>query len=127
MVQLVLGQSYLFAQQASGYYIRKRKNYILEEADVCCCRKISPPCWKLVWCSMQLVLIKFNKVVHGSLNSVHWSQITELASDLDLVDLRAPVINYLKGLSQLRDRKIRREALKCTLLKDELYRRTIEV
>jgi hypothetical protein len=52
----------------------------------------------LVWCNVQLVLIKFNKVVHGILNSVHWSQITELASDLDSVDLRAPVINYLKGI-----------------------------
>jgi hypothetical protein len=62
----------------------------------------------LVWCSraaVQLVLIKFNKVVHGSLNSVHWSQITELASDLDLVDLRAPVINYFKGSNQTKDRK----------------------
>jgi hypothetical protein len=59
----------------------------------------------LVWCSVQLVLIKFNKVVHGILNSVHWSQITELASDLDSVDLRAPVINYLKGSSQTKDTK----------------------
>jgi hypothetical protein len=55
--------------------------------------------------AVQLVLIKFSKVVHGNLNSVHWSQITELASDLDSVDLRAHVINYFKGSSQMKDRK----------------------
>jgi hypothetical protein len=56
----------------------------------------------LVWCSVQL--IQFNKVVHVSLNLVHWSQITKLASDLDSVDLRAPIINYFKGSSQTKDK-----------------------
>jgi hypothetical protein len=59
----------------------------------------------LIWCSVQLVPSKFNKVVHGSLNSVHWPQITELASDLDSVDLRAPVINYFKGQSRAKETK----------------------
>ena len=36
------------------------------------------------------------------------------------------MINYLKDPSQTRDRKIRHQAVKYTLLNDELYRRTID-
>jgi hypothetical protein len=52
--------------------------------------------------------------------------MTELENSLQSEDWRVPLINYLKDPSQTRDRKIWRQALKYTLLNDDLYRRTID-
>jgi hypothetical protein len=64
--------------------------------------------------------------VQGKEDSVQGSQITESVSELEPGDWRSPIVNYLKNPSQTRDRKIRRQALKYTLLNDELYRQTID-
>jgi hypothetical protein len=54
-------------------------------------------------------------VVHDNYDSVHELQITESTSDLESVDWRVPLINHLKDPSQARDRKIRQQALKCSV------------
>ena len=71
-------------------------------------------------CSIQ------QQIVHGKEDSVQESQIIELAANFEPGDWRTPLINHLKDPGQTRDRKIRRQALKYTLLDSELYRRTID-
>ena len=53
--------------------------------------------------------------------------MTELANNSEIVDWRVPLINHLKDPSQTRDRKVRRQALKYTMLNNELHRRPIDV
>ena len=53
-------------------------------------------------------------------------QITEPIGDFELGDWRIPLVSYLKDPNQTRDRKIRWQSLKYTLLDDELYHRTID-
>jgi len=66
------------------------------------------------------------ELVQGKKDSVQGSQITESVNKLEPGDWRSPIINYLKDPSQIRDRKIRGQALKYTLMNDELYGRTID-
>jgi hypothetical protein len=54
-------------------------------------------------------------VVHDNHDSVYELQTTESASSLESVDWRVPMNNHLKDPSQARDRKIRRQALKCSV------------
>ena len=42
------------------------------------------------------------------------------------VDWRTPLVHYFQNPSHATDRKVRRQALKFTLLDNELYRRTID-
>src|SRR4051812_39395347 len=59
---------------------------------------------------------------------VGYQQAAELPSNSEtmVVDWRVPLINHLRDPSKTRDRKVRRQALKYTLLDDKLYRRTID-
>ena len=51
-------------------------------------------------------------------NSVQGPQTAELGRDLEPGDSRVPHINFLKDPRQIRDRKIRRQALRYTVLLD---------
>jgi hypothetical protein len=62
------------------------------------------------------------KIVQDNINSVHGSQTTELKNSLEHRDWRVFIVNHLKDLSRTGDRRIRRQALKYSLL----YRRTID-
>ena len=109
------------AQQASGYHISKGMFFIIDKP-------------------MHAESIMMDTLPRGALgpntveqlavqctaDSVHGSQMTELANKLELSDWRVPLVNHLKDPSQTRDRKIRRQALKYTLFNDELYHRTID-
>jgi hypothetical protein len=64
--------------------------------------------------------------VQGKEDSVQGSQITKSVSEFEPGDWRSPIVNYLKNSSQTRDRKIRQQAFKYTLLNNELYRQTID-
>jgi hypothetical protein len=66
-----------------------------------------------------------NLTEQGNTGSVQQQGITGLVGD-ELGDWRSPLVNYLRDPSQSRDRKVRRQVLKYTLLDDELYRRTID-
>jgi hypothetical protein len=45
---------------------------------------------------------------------------------VDLDDWRTPLLRYLENDGHLADRKVRRQALKCVMLDNTLYRRTID-
>lgn len=70
--------------------------------------------------------IVHQRTVQCKEHSVHYSQLAESVAELEPGDWRGPIVNYLKDPSQTRDRKIWRQALKYTLLNDELYHRTID-
>jgi hypothetical protein len=67
--------------------------------------------------SLHLTFFPTISFVSGSSNN--------FASNLEACDWRVPLFVYLKDPRQTGDRDIRRQALKYTLLNDELYRRTI--
>jgi hypothetical protein len=114
------------SQQASGYFVTRGRFLVLEAPtlDVAASKTdllaIESVYGTTVCSSVQEGIMQANE------NSVQVPQMIELENNLQSEDWRVPLINYLKDLSQTRDRKIRRQALKYTLLNDELYRRTID-
>jgi hypothetical protein len=114
------------AQQASGYLITRGKFLVLEtpmldaavnKTDLLAIESVDGASASS---SVQEGIMQTNE------NSVQGLYMTELEKNLEPGDWRVPLVNYLKNPSQTRDRKIRRQALKYTLLNDELYRRTID-
>jgi hypothetical protein len=108
------------AQQASGYLITRGKFLVLEasmldaavsKADLLAIELVDGT---TASSSVQEGIMQANE------NSVQGLYMTELENNLEPGDWRVPLVNYLKNPSQTRDRKIRRQALKYTLLNDEL-------
>ena len=90
------------AQQASGYHISRGKLFVIEK-----------PMHK-------------NVPVYMAEQQGSSSDVLETSNMAELNDWRKPLLNYLENPSKSVDRKIRRQALKYTLLDGELYRRTVE-
>jgi hypothetical protein len=58
--------------------------------------------------------------------SGHEQQEAEQPNDMVIVDLRKPLIECLQNPSSTKDRTVRRQVLKYTLMVDELYLRMID-
>ena len=88
-------------QQASGRQVKRGKLFMIEKT------------------MLEAVTICVAEQHDGS------SDVLETSSFAEPNDWRRPLISYLENPSQSVDRKLRRQALKYTLLDEELYRRTI--
>jgi ribonuclease HI len=83
------------------------------------------------------LLRKFKIVKHEHIPKCHNSEANGLAQgasgyrpilavELSVADWRKEIINYLKDSSKKVDKQLRYRAIKCVLLEDELYYRTID-
>lgn len=90
------------AQQASGYHVSRGKLFVIEK-----------PMHK-------------NVPVYMAEQQGSSSDVLETSNMAEFNDWRKPLLSYLENPSKSVDRKIRRQALKYTLLDGELYRRTVE-
>lgn len=109
------------AQQASGYHVNRGVFFVINKPAF-----VTVGVDSVGGVISTVTMDTINDLTkQGKTGSVQQQGITGSVGD-ELGDWRSPLINYLRDPSQSRDRKVRRQALKYTLLDDELYRRTID-